>query len=63
MKCADVECAQHTFRRKLYKYFTSKYTYIYIDVLPKFVRDYKDAVNFKTGMVNTRVGDSEGLAI
>jgi len=63
VKCLLVKRAHRSNHERLLKYFPYKYAFRYIDVLPKFVRDYKDAVNFKTGMVNTRVGDSEGLAI
>jgi hypothetical protein len=34
-----------TIRERLYKYFTYKYTYRYIDVLPKFVKAYNDMVH------------------
>ena len=36
--CAVVEHAQRTIPDTLYKYFTYKNTFSYIDVLPKFVR-------------------------
>jgi hypothetical protein len=36
--CAIVERVQRTIREKLYKYFTYKNTYRYIDVLPAFVQ-------------------------
>ena len=38
VKCAVVERAHPTIRDSLYKYFTYKNTFRYIDVLPKFVR-------------------------
>ena len=44
-KCAFVERAHRTIRERLYKYFTYKYTYRYIDVLPKFVKAYNDMVH------------------
>jgi len=37
VKCAVVERVNRTLRDKLYRYFTYKNTYKYIDVLPKFV--------------------------
>ena len=44
MKCAVVERALRAIRDRLYKYFTYKNTFRYIDVLPKFVRAYNDTV-------------------
>jgi len=38
VKCAIVERAHRTIRDRLYKYFTSKNTFRYFDVLSKFVR-------------------------
>jgi len=37
-KCEVVKRAHRTIRDRLYKYFTYKNTFIYIDVFPKFVR-------------------------
>jgi transposase InsO family protein len=42
VKCAVIERVHCTLRDKLYKYFTYKNTYKYIDVLPKFVKAYND---------------------
>jgi len=39
LKCSVIERAPRTIRDKLYKYFTYKNTYRYIDVLLDFVRD------------------------
>jgi len=63
VKCAVVERAQRTIRFRLYKYFTYKNTFRYIDVLPKFVRAYNDTVHSMTGMAPSRVTDSDVLAI
>jgi hypothetical protein len=62
VKCAVVERSHRTIRDRLYKYFTHKNTYRYIDVLPKFVRAY-DTVHSATGMAPAKVGDSDILAI
>jgi len=63
MKCSVVERAHRTIRDRLYKYFTYKNTYRYIDVLPKFVKAYNDTVHPSTGMAPSRVTDSDILAI
>jgi len=63
VKCSVVERAHRTIRDRLYKYFTYKNTYRYIDVLPKFVKAYNDTVHSATGMAPSRVTDSEVLAI
>ena len=38
VKYSVVERAQRTIKNRIYKYFTYKYTYRYIYVLPKFVK-------------------------
>ena len=42
---------------------TYKNTYRYIDVLPRFVRGYKETVHSVTGMAPSTVTDSDILAI
>ena len=54
VKCNVVERAHRTIRDRLYKYFTYKNTYRYIDVLPKFVKAYNDKVHSATGMAPSR---------
>jgi len=63
LKCAVMERVQRTIRDRLYKYFTHKYTYRYIDVLPQFVKAYNDTVHWTTAMAPSRVTDSDVLAI
>jgi len=48
----DVQCAvvERAHRERLYKYFTYKNTFIYIDVLPNFISAYNDTVHSTTGM-------------
>jgi len=62
-KCSVVERAHRTVRDRLYKYFTYKNTYRYIDVLPKFVKAYNDTVHSATGKAPSRVTDSDVVAI
>jgi len=63
LKCAVVESVHRTFRDRIYKYFTYKNPYRYIDVLPKFVKAYNDTLHSTTGMAPSRVTDSDVLAI
>ena len=63
VKCAVVERAHRTIREKLYKYFTHKNTYRYIDVLPKFVTAYNSTVHGTTGIAPAEVRDSNVLDI
>jgi len=63
VKCSVVERAHRTIRDRLYKYFTYKNTYRYIDDLPKFVKAYNDTVLSATGMAPSRVTDSDVLMI
>ena len=63
VKCSIVERSHRTIRDKLYKYMTYRNTYRYIDVLPKFVRGYNDAVHSTTGMAPSEVTDSVILTI
>jgi len=63
VKCSVVESEHRTIRDRLYKYFTYKNTYKYIDVLPKFVKAYNETVHSATGMAPSRVTDSDVLAI
>jgi len=58
-----VERAHRTIRDKLYKYFTYKNTFRFIDVLPAFVRGYNATVHSTTGMLPARVTDSDILTI
>jgi hypothetical protein len=63
VKCAIVERVQRTIRKKLYKYFTYKNTYRYIDVLHAFVQGYNNSIHSATGMAPDQVTDSDILAI
>jgi len=49
-------------RDKLYKYFTPKNTYRYVDVLSDFVSGYNVTVHGSTGMAPANVTDSVMLA-
>jgi len=63
VECSVVERAHRNIREGMYKYFTYKNTYRYIDVLPKSVKAYNETVNSSTGMAPSRVTDSDILAI
>ena len=63
IKCSIVERAHRTIRDKLYKFFTHKNTYRYIDVIQEFVTGYNASVHSSTGMAPAVVTDSDVLAI
>ena len=63
IKCSCIERAHRTIRHKLYKYFTYKNTYRYIDVLADFVKGYNATVHSSIGMAPANVADSDVLAI
>jgi hypothetical protein len=63
VKCAIVEKVQRSILEKLYKYFTYKNTYSYIDVLHAFVQGYNNSIHSATGKAPAQVTDSDILAI
>jgi hypothetical protein len=63
VKCSVIETAHRTKRDKLYKSFTYKNTYRFVDVLQKFVKGYNATVHSTTGKAPARVTDSDVLAI
>jgi len=63
VKCAVVEDAQRTILDRLYKYFTYKNIFRYIDFLPKFVRALNYTVHSTTGMAPSSVTNSDVLSI
>ena len=63
VKCAVVERAHRTIRDRLFRYFTFKNSYRYIDILQKFVSAYNVTVQATTGMAPSRVTDADVLAI
>jgi hypothetical protein len=63
VKCSVIERAYRTIRDKLYKFFTYKNTYRFVDVLHKFVKGYNATVHSTTGIAPARVTDSDVLAI
>ena len=63
VKSSVDERAQRTIQDRLYKYFTYKNTYRYIDVLPQFVEAYNDTVHSTIRIAPSKVTDSDILAI
>jgi hypothetical protein len=63
VKCAVIERAQRTIREKLYKYFTYKNSYRFIDALPKFITGYNATLHSTTGMAPSEVTDRDILLI
>ena len=63
VKCSVIERAHRTNRDKLYKHFTYKNAYRFIDILPQFLKGYNATVHSTTGMPPARVTDSDILAI
>ena len=63
VKSCVIEIANRTIRDKLYKFFTYKNTYRFVDVLPDVVTGYNSTVHSTTGMPAALVTDSDVLAI
>jgi len=63
VKCSCIERAHRTIRDKLYRYFTFKNTYRYVDVLDDFVKGYNATVHSSTGLAPANFTDSDVLAI
>lgn len=62
VKCAIVKRAHRTLRNKLYTYLTYKNTYMFIDLLPRYVKGY-NAVHSVTGIASAAVIDRHVLEI
>jgi hypothetical protein len=63
VKCSVIERAIRNMRERLYKYFTYKNTYRYIDVITKCVERYNGTVHTTTGMAPPNVRDTDILTI
>src|SRR5215469_1914408 len=63
VKCAIVERLNRTMRDKLFRYFTYKNSYRYIDDLAKFVKGYNASVHTTTGTAPANVRDTDVLTI
>jgi hypothetical protein len=63
VKYSVVERVNRSLRDKLYKYFSYKNTYRYIEVLPKFITGYNAIIHSTTGMAPGNVRDTDVLAI
>ena len=62
VKCAVVERAHRTPRNKLYRYFSCKNTYKFVDVIQRFVKAYI-TVHTALGMAPAAVTDIHVLEI
>jgi len=62
VNCAVVERVHRTLRNKLFRYFTYKNTYRFVDVLQQFVESY-NTVHTAHGMAPATVTDKHVLAI
>jgi transposase InsO family protein len=63
VKCSVVDRVNRTLCDKLFRYFTYKNTYRYLDVLPKFVQGYNATGHTTTGMAPAKVSDTDVLSI
>ena len=63
VKCSCIERPHRTVRNKLYKYFSHKNSYRYIDILADFVKGYNATVHSSTVMAPANVTDSDVLTI
>jgi len=63
LRCSCNERAKRTIRANLYKFFTFKNSYRYIDVLTDFFTGYNATVHSSTGIAHASVTDSDVLAI
>jgi hypothetical protein len=63
VKCAVVEGVHRTIREKIYRYFTHRNTFKYINVLQKFVSAYNNTVHVTTDVAPAKVNDSNILEI
>ena len=62
-KCALVERWNRTIKSKLWKYFTSRNTYKWIDVLPKIVYAYNHSKHRVIGMQPAQVDAKNGMLV
>ena len=58
LKASVVERFNRTFKNKMYKYFTTKDTLTYIDVLPKLVKSYNNTYHRSIKMKPTQVTEA-----
>ena len=63
VKCSVVERFNRTLKTKMYKYFTYKNTYRYIDVLQDFITAYNNTVHSTTGIAPANVNETNVLDV
>ena len=63
VKCSVVERFNRTLKTKMYKYFTYKNSYRYIDVLQDFLTAYNNTVHSTTGMAPSKINETNVLEV
>ena len=63
VKCSVVERFNRTLKTKMYKYFTYKNSYRYIDVLQDFLTAYNNTVHSTTGKAPSKINETNVLEV
>ena len=63
VKCSVVERFNRTLKTKMYKYFTYKNSYRYIDVLQKFLTAYNNTIHSSMGMAPSKINETNVLSV
>jgi transposase InsO family protein len=63
IKCSMIERFNRTIKTKLYKYFTFKNSYRYVDVLARFVKAYNHSIHSTLGVPPVSINASNILSV